>query len=69
MESQQPSPAEHYVSTRAKLLFLGAYFFLNLFLTLSNKSVLGKVRTGLYEKDQTLRNPVLTIHRQNSHGS
>lgn len=44
LESQQPAPAEHYVSTRAKLSFLAAYFFLNLFLTLSNKSVLGKVR-------------------------
>ena len=43
IESQQPAPAEHYVSTRVKLLFLAAYFFLNLFLTLSNKSVLGKV--------------------------
>lgn len=44
VESQQPAPAEQYVSTRMKLLFLAAYFLLNLFLTLSNKSVLGKVR-------------------------
>lgn len=44
LESQQPAPAENYVSTRTKLTFLAAYFFLNLFLTLSNKSVLGKVR-------------------------
>lgn len=36
--------AEHYVSTRSKLLFLAAYFCLNLFLTLSNKSVLGKAK-------------------------
>lgn len=43
-ESQQPIAAEHYVSLRAKLLFLAAYFLLNLFLTLSNKSLLGKVR-------------------------
>ena len=33
LESQQPAPAEHYVSTKSKLIFLGAYFFLNLFLT------------------------------------
>lgn len=46
IEAQQPAPAEHYVSTRAKLSFLAAYFFLNLFLTLSNKSVLGKVRAA-----------------------
>ncbi|KAK4503433.1 hypothetical protein PRZ48_004348 [Zasmidium cellare] len=44
IEAQQPAPAEHYVSTRAKLSFLAAYFFLNLFLTLSNKSVLGKAK-------------------------
>lgn len=41
-ESQRP--VEHHVSLRTKLLFLAAYFFLNLFLTLSNKSVLGQVR-------------------------
>ncbi|EME83430.1 uncharacterized protein MYCFIDRAFT_100093, partial [Pseudocercospora fijiensis CIRAD86] len=35
---------EKHVSTRAKLLFLAAYFFLNLFLTLSNKSLLGTAR-------------------------
>ncbi|EME46121.1 hypothetical protein DOTSEDRAFT_70200 [Dothistroma septosporum NZE10] len=45
VESQQPAPTEHLVSTRIKLLFLAAYFFLNLFLTLSNKSVLGKARS------------------------
>ena len=45
VESQQPAPVEHFVSLRVKLLFLAAYFFLNLFLTLSNKSVLGKVRS------------------------
>lgn len=50
LESQQPAPAEHYVSTKAKLFFLAAYFFLNLFLTLSNKSVLGQVREGLQMK-------------------
>ncbi|KAF7188467.1 GDP-mannose transporter GONST5 [Pseudocercospora fuligena] len=47
IESQSPQKieaAENYVSTRAKLLFLAAYFFLNLFLTLSNKSVLGTAR-------------------------
>ncbi|KXT14843.1 hypothetical protein AC579_4082 [Pseudocercospora musae] len=48
IESQSPqktdAAAENYVSTRAKLLFLAAYFFLNLFLTLSNKSVLGTAR-------------------------
>lgn len=47
IESQNPrntEAAENYVSTRAKLLFLAAYFFLNLFLTLSNKSVLGTAR-------------------------
>lgn len=47
VESQSPqtaAAAEHYVSTRSKLLFLAAYFFLNLFLTLSNKSVLGTAR-------------------------
>lgn len=46
IESQSPqmtAAAEHYVSVRSKLVFLAAYFFLNLFLTLSNKSVLGTV--------------------------
>lgn len=46
LESQSPQAtpvAEHYVSVRSKLVFLAAYFFLNLFLTLSNKSVLGTV--------------------------
>lgn len=43
-ESQQDAAPEHYVPTRSKLLFLAAYFFLNLFLTLSNKAVLGKAR-------------------------
>lgn len=50
LESQQPTPAENYVSTRTKLAFLAAYFFLNLFLTLSNKSVLGKVRWGIWTR-------------------
>lgn len=43
-ESQQEAPPEHFVPLRSKLLFLAAYFFLNLFLTLSNKAVLGKAR-------------------------
>jgi hypothetical protein len=43
VESQNAIAPEHYVSTKAKLLFLAAYFFLNLFLTLSNKAVLGVV--------------------------
>ncbi|KAK5175775.1 uncharacterized protein LTR77_000915 [Saxophila tyrrhenica] len=37
-------PVEHQVSFKSKLLFLGAYFILNLALTLSNKAVLGKAR-------------------------
>lgn len=43
-EAQLDAAPEHYVPTRSKLLFLAAYFFLNLFLTLSNKAVLGKAR-------------------------
>lgn len=43
-EAQLDVAPEHYVPTRSKLLFLAAYFFLNLFLTLSNKAVLGKAR-------------------------
>ncbi|CAK1357663.1 unnamed protein product [Cercospora beticola] len=43
-QSEQTVAAEHHVPARSKLLFLVAYFFLNLFLTLSNKSVLGTAR-------------------------
>lgn len=43
-QSSHPTPAEHFVPTRTKLTFLAGYFFLNLFLTLSNKAVLGTVR-------------------------
>jgi len=38
---------EHQVSLRSKMLFLVAYFLLNLALTLSNKAVLGKVCVSL----------------------
>lgn len=61
VEAQQPAPAEHYVSTRMKLLFLGAYFFLNLFLTLSNKSVLGKVRNTSTRPPTTMLTTVGSI--------
>ena len=43
-QHQPALPAVHQVSVRSKLLFLAAYFLLNLALTLSNKAVLGKVR-------------------------
>lgn len=42
-QSSQTAAAEHYVSTRSKFLVLAAYFMLNLFLTLSNKNLLGTV--------------------------
>lgn len=46
LEAQpRPAPAlENNVTLRSKLLFLGAWFFFNLALTISNKAVLGKVR-------------------------
>jgi hypothetical protein len=42
-QKQQAAPAEHQISLQKKLLFLAAYFVLNLSLTLSNKALLGKV--------------------------
>lgn len=42
-QQQNPQPVEHQIPLRSKLVFLGAYFILNLALTLSNKAVLGKV--------------------------
>lgn len=46
VEAQKPEPVavEHFVSMKAKMLFLAMYFLLNLTLTISNKAVLGKVR-------------------------
>jgi hypothetical protein len=41
--SPPPIAAENHVSTKSKFIFLAAYFLLNLFLTLSNKSVLSIV--------------------------
>ena len=38
-----PTPPEDLVSRRTKITFVALYFFLNLSLTLSNKSVLSKV--------------------------
>lgn len=35
---------EHYATLRSRLLFLGAWFFLNMALTISNKVVFDKVR-------------------------
>ena len=45
LEAQQlPDPApEHQTSTRKKIIFVALYFFLNLTLTLTNKSVLNHV--------------------------
>jgi hypothetical protein len=45
LEAQQQSdPApEHQTSTRKKIIFVALYFFLNLTLTLTNKSVLNHV--------------------------
>lgn len=44
IEAQTPSTAtEQTVSLRTKLTFLGAWFFLNLILTMSNKAVLQQV--------------------------
>jgi hypothetical protein len=40
----QPAP-EHLTSPRMKIIFVALYFFLNLSLTLSNKSVLNHVST------------------------
>jgi hypothetical protein len=47
LEAQQlPDPApEHQTSTRKKIIFVALYFFLNLTLTLTNKSVLNHVST------------------------
>lgn len=42
-EPTQRVPAEKNTSFTTKLVFLGAYFFLNLTLTVSNKALLGKV--------------------------
>jgi hypothetical protein len=43
-QQQQPEPApEHLTSTRKKIIFVALYFFLNLTLTLTNKSVLNHV--------------------------
>lgn len=45
LEAQpQTAAVEHNVSLRSKLLFLGAWFSLNLVLTISNKAVLAQVR-------------------------
>ena len=41
-------PAEHEISFRSKIVYLSAYFVLNLALTLSNKAVLGKVRNSSF---------------------
>lgn len=43
--SSSTTAVEHTVSMKSKLSFLGAYFLLNLALTLSNKAVLGHVRS------------------------
>lgn len=42
-----PAPPEDLVPRRTKIIFVALYFFLNLSLTLSNKSVLSKVRAIL----------------------
>merc|ERR1712014_14740 len=43
-QSHAAPAVEHTVSTKKKLLFLGAWFFFNLALTISNKAVLGKAK-------------------------
>jgi hypothetical protein len=65
-ESQRVVAPEHYVSTKAKLLFLAAYFFLNLFLTLSNKALLGKVRRTC--RHTQLQGHLLIYRRLDTHG-
>ena len=42
-QAQSAEAVEHTVPLRSKLVFLIAYFLLNLTLTISNKAVLGKV--------------------------
>ncbi|GAB1734710.1 hypothetical protein NU195Hw_g131t1 [Hortaea werneckii] len=43
-QSHAAPAVEHTVSPKKKLLFLGAWFFFNLALTISNKAVLGKAK-------------------------
>ncbi|RMX93791.1 hypothetical protein D0867_14085 [Hortaea werneckii] len=45
-QSHAAPAVEHTVSPKKKLLFLGAWFFFNLALTISNKAVLGKVSSA-----------------------
>ncbi len=39
----KPAGLEYAISTKVKFLYLGIYFFLNLSLTIYNKTVLGRV--------------------------
>lgn len=66
-QSTQQIPAEHRSSYAKKLIFLGAYFLLNLTLTISNKALLGKVCAHDCPYGRTRE---LTLYeRRISHGS
>lgn len=58
---------EHYVSMKAKMLFLAMYFLLNLTLTISNKAVLGKV--SIHRIYEATRMGLTRSKRRAFHGS